>query len=88
MKNLVEIFSKKYNLQKLYNFLYTNSSCQKSFEHIKKEKSKRKSPVFQGVINSLNRVLNSFEQNMNYTNSIICLRDFSQIIPKIPFCHF
>ena len=51
-----------YKVKNRYNFVYIKKVVEKSFEHIKSGKLRIKTTVFQGVIDILNRVLNSFEQ--------------------------
>ena len=72
-----------YKVKNRYNFVYTKKVVEKSFEHIKSGKLRIKTTVFQGVINILNRVLNSFEQKWRYTKSIINLIVNSLIMTKI-----
>ena len=65
--------------------MYIKKVVEKSFEHIKSGKLRIKTTVFQGVINILNRVLNSFEQKWRYTKSIINLIVNSLLMTKIKF---
>ena len=74
-----------YKVKNRYNFVYIKKVVEKSFEHIKSGKLRIKTTVFQGVINILNRVLNSFEQKWRYTKSIINLIVNSLLMTKIKF---
>ena len=74
-----------YKVKNRYNFVYIKNVVEKSFEHIKSGKLRIKTTVFQGVIDILNRVLNSFEQKWHYTKSIINLIVNSLLMTKIKF---
>ena len=74
-----------YKVKNRYNFVYIKKVVEKSFEHIKSGKLRIKTTVFQGVIDILNRVLNSFEQKWHYTKSIINLIVNSLLMTKIKF---
>ena len=72
-----------YKVKNRYNFVYIKKVVEKSFEHMKSGKIRIKTTVFQGVIDILNRVLNSFEQKRHYTKSIINLIVNSLLMTKI-----
>ena len=72
-----------YKVKNRYNFVYIKKVVEKSFEHINSGKLRIKTTILQGVINILNRVLNSFEQNWCYTKSIINLIVNSLLMTKI-----
>ena len=63
--------------------MYIKKVVEKSFEHINSGKLRIKTTILQGVINILNRVLNSFERKWRYTKSIINLIVNSLLMTKI-----